>query len=301
MAFIEHRHLGTDGPSVPVLGFGAWPIGGGLGRVEKSTAIATVRAAIDSGITLVDTAEGYRTSEALIGEALRAGYRDRCFLATKASRDFRPRGIRRALEASLRALRVDHVDLYQIHGWDAAVPVEQSMEEMARLKEEGKTRFVGVSNFLPQHMERARSVCPVVANQVRYSLLFREIEEGTVDYCRRHGIGILVHSPLAKGLLTGRYTPNSTFAADDERSGFADFTGERFARHLARADRLAEIAREKQLTLVQLAIAWTLRLDVVSCTLVGAKSPEQISDHGKAAGVTLSAADLERIEKALAG
>ena len=299
MAFIEHRQLGTGGPSVPVLGFGAWPIGGGLGRVDRNIAISTVRAAIDSGITLVDTAEGYRTSESLIGEALRDGYRERCFLATKASRDFTPGGIRRALEASLRALKVDRVDLYQIHSWDPAVPVEQSMEEMARLKEEGKTRFVGVSNFLPDHMERARAVCPIAANQVRYSLLFREIEQGTVDYCRRNGIGILVHSPLAKGLLTGRYTPRSTFAPDDERSSFADFTGEQFARHLARAARLAEIAREKQIGLIPLAIAWTLRLSVVSCTLVGAKNPEQLSEHRKAADVRLSEADLQRIDRIL--
>jgi aryl-alcohol dehydrogenase-like predicted oxidoreductase len=300
MAFIEHRQLGAGGPSVPVLGFGAWPIGGGLGRVERNTAISTVRAAIDCGITLVDTAEGYRTSEALIGEALQGGYREKCFLATKASRDFTPGGIRRALEASLRALRVDQVDLYQIHAWDPAVPVERSMEEMARLKEEGKTRFVGVSNFEPEHMERARKVCPFVANQVRYSLLFRQIEEGTVDYCRRHGIGILVHSPLAKGLLTGRYAPQSAFAPDDERSGFPEFTGELFARHLARAGRLAEIARESRMGIIQLAIAWTLRLDVVSCTLVGAKNPGQLSEHVKAAGVTISSADLDRIEKVLA-
>lgn len=301
MAFIEHRPLGANGPSVPVLGFGAWPVGGGLGRVETDTAIATVRAAIDSGITLLDTAEGYRTSEELLGRALRDGYRERCFLATKASRDFTPAGIRRALENSLRALRVDHVDLYQIHAWDPSVPVERSMEEMARLKEEGKTRYIGVSNFLPEHMERARSVCPFVANQVRYSLLFRQIEDGTVDYCRRNGIGILVHSPLAKGLLTGRYTPRSVFAPDDERSGFEDFRGETFSRHLARADRLLEIARHKGISLVQLAIAWTLRLPVVACTLVGGKNPAQVSEHVGAAGVTLTETELARIDAALAG
>ncbi len=301
MATIEHRSLGSRGPSVPVLGFGAWPIGGGLGRVEKAAAIATVRAAIESGIALIDTAEGYRTSEALIGEALQDGYRERCFLATKASLDFTPAGIRRALENSLRALRVDHVDLYQIHGWDPRVPVEQSMEEMGRLKEEGKIRFVGVSNFLPEHMDRATKVCPFVSNQVRYSLLFRQVENDTVDFCRRNGIGIIVHSPLAKGLLTGQYTAYSTFAADDERSGFEDFKGQKFARHLARAERLRSIAIEKRISLVQLAIAWTLRLPTVACTLVGAKSPAQLAEHVEAAGVTFSRAELDRIEKALAG
>lgn len=300
MASIDHRNLGKKGPSVPVLGFGAWPIGGGLGAVEKATAIAAVRAAIDSGITLIDTAEGYRTSEGLIGEALRGGYRERCFLATKASFDFTPKGIRKALENSLRALRVSRVDLYQIHGWNPEVPVEQSLEEMQKLKEEGKIASIGVSNFLPPHMERALKVCAISANQVKYSLLFREIEGGTVDFCERHGIGILVHSPLAKGLLTGRYTPQSTFPADDERSGFPDFRGELFARHLSRARELAVIAGEKGISLLQLAVAWTLRLPVVSCTLVGAKNARQLSEHVGAAAVKFSAEELRRIDRILA-
>ena len=299
MQSIEHRRLGSNGPEIPVLGFGAWPIGGGLGTVDKKTAIATVRAAMDSGITLVDTAEGYRSSESLVGEALKGGYRGRCFLATKATFDFTPRGIRKALENSLRALRVDHVDLYQIHSWNPEVPVEQSLEEMQKLKEEGKIASIGVSNFLPEHMERALKVCAVSANQVKYSLLFREIEGGTVDFCARNGIGILVHSPLAKGLLTGRYSPESTFPEDDERSGFPDFKGALFARHLSRAGALAALAREKGISLVQLAIAWTLRLPVVSCTLVGAKNPRQLSEHVRAAAVKLSAAELERIEAIL--
>jgi aryl-alcohol dehydrogenase-like predicted oxidoreductase len=300
MESIEHRSLGKSGPRVPVLGFGAWPIGGGLGRVDTAAAVAAIRAAIDSGITLIDTAEAYRTSESLIGEALRGGYRERCFLATKASFDFTPKGIRAALENSLRALRTDVVDLYQIHSFNPEVPVEHSLQEMQRLKDEGRIRFIGVSNFLPPDMERALRVCAISANQVKYSLLFREIEAGTVDFCERHGIGILAHSPLAKGLLTGRYTPQSKFPPDDERSGFADFAGEQFARHLSRAEQLAVVAREKGITLVQLAIAWTLRLPVVSCTLVGAKSAAQLAEHGGAAAVRFTAPELARIEAILA-
>ena len=296
---MESRALGSGGPRVTVLGFGAWPIGGGLGRIEKAQAVAAVRAALDAGIAMVDTAEAYRTSEALVGEALAGGYRDKCFLATKASRDYSPRGIRSAMENSLRALRVDFVDLYQIHGWNPQFPIEESMEEMRRLRDEGKTRFVGVSNFLPEHMERAMGVCPVHSNQVRYSLLFRDIEQGTVGFCEKHGIGIIVHSPLAKGLLTGQYTPASTFPSDDERSGFPDFQGALFARHLAAAGRLKEIARAKGITLLQLAIAWTLRLPVVSCALVGGKSPHQVSEHVGAAGVRFSASELQQIEKVL--
>ena len=194
---MQFRRLGKDGPRVSVIGFGAWPIGGGLGAVEKATAIRTVRAALDEGITMIDSAEGYRTSEAILGEALAGGYREKCFLATKASNDFTRAGIRRAMENSLRALRVDHVDLYQIHGWNPAVPVEESMEEMARLRDEGKTRFLGVSNFLPEHMERALKVTPFHSNQVRYSMLFREIEDGTIQFCAalRDAVHILETNP----------------------------------------------------------------------------------------------------------
>lgn len=299
MATVETRTLGAGGPGVPVIGFGAWPIGGGLGAVGKREAIATVRAALEAGITLVDTAQYYRTSEAIIGEALRDGYRKRCFLATKASFDFSAKGIRAAMENSLRALQVDQVDLYQIHGWNPQYAIEESMEEMRRLQEEGKTRFIGVSNFLPEHMERALKVCPFSSNQVRYSLLFRDIEADTVDFCRKHGIGIIVHSPLAKGLLTGRYTPGSTFPADDERSGFPDFKGELFASHLSKAERLKRIAKARGISLVQLAIAWTARLPVVSCVLVGAKDPGQVAEHVGASGLRLTKAELEQIERAL--
>ena len=245
---------------------------------------------------MIDTAEGYRTSESLIGEALGGGYRERCFLATKASFDFSARGIRAAMDNSLRALRTDHVDLYQIHNWNPRFPIEDSMEEMRRLLEEGKTRFVGVSNFLPEHLEKAMRVCPIHSNQVRYSLLFREIEEGTLEFCENRDIGIIVHSPLAKGLLTGRYRPGSTFPSDDERSGFPDFQGAIFARHLSKAAKLREIGREKGISLVQLAIAWTLRHPAVSCTLVGAKDLQQLAEHLGASGVTLSTDELSQID-----
>jgi len=294
------RPLGTGGPPVPVLGFGAWPLGGGLGRIERSTAVNAVRTAIDSGITLVDTAEAYRSSEQILGEALAGGWRDRCFLATKASSDYSSAGIRRALEQSLRSLRTDHVDLYQIHGWNPAWPIESSMEEMRKLQEERKALHIGVSNFLPEHMERALRVCRFATNQVRYSILFRGVEEdGTIGFCGREGIGVIVHSPLAKGLLTGRYTRSSRFPADDERSGFPDFQGERLAGHLARAERLAGIARARGVSLVQLAIAWTLACPQVCCTLVGAKSPPQVREHVAAAEIELTPRELAAIDEAL--
>jgi aryl-alcohol dehydrogenase-like predicted oxidoreductase len=300
-AGMQSRHLGKNGPPVSVIGFGAWPIGGGLGAVDKNTAIRTVQSALDAGITMIDTAEGYRGSEAILGEALTGSYREKCFLATKASTDFTRKGIRKAMEKSLRALRVDHVDLYQIHSWNPAVPVEGSMEEMARLLKEGKTRYIGVSNFGPEHLERALKVSPVHSNQVRYNMFFRDIEEGTIEYCEKHGIGIIVHSPLAKGLLTGAYTADSRFSADDERSGFPDFKGPIFELHLEKAQKIRRVADRKGMSLVQLAIAWTLLKPVVSCTLVGAKNPAQVLEHVHAPdSPAITTSECDEIDRILA-
>lgn len=296
---MEYRQLGKDGAPVPVLGLGAWPLGGGMGPVDEQTAIATIHAAIDHGITLIDTAQAYRTSEATIGKALKQGYRARCFLATKVSGNYSREGIRSAMEHSLRALDVDSVDLYQIHSWSPRYPIEDSMETMARLQQEGKTRSIGVSNFNAEQMQQALQIARFQSNQPCYNLFDRQIEAEDIPFCEREGIGILAHSPLAKGLLTGRYTPDHTFQADDERANSSRFQGEMFARYLAVADQLNEVAHEKGLSLVQLAIAWLLRLPAVTCVLVGAKNAAQVEEHGGAVGVTFRDDELNRIEAIL--
>jgi aryl-alcohol dehydrogenase-like predicted oxidoreductase len=298
---MQHRQLGQEGPQIPVLGLGAWPLGGGMGAVDEAAVIATTRAAIDQGITLVDTAQFYRTSEATLGKALKDGYRDRCFLATKVSGDFSPKAIRAAMENSLRQLQVDSVDLYQIHWWDPKYPIEESMAAMAQLQAEGKTRYLGVSNFNAGQLQQALQIAPFHSNQPRYNLLAREIETEDIPFCERHGIGILAHSPLAKGLLTGKYQPGHRFPADDERSHLPAFQGEGFDRALAVAERLKSVAADKGITMVQLAIAWLLRLPAVTCVLVGAKSPAQVQDHLPAAEITFTPEELARIEAILAG
>jgi aryl-alcohol dehydrogenase-like predicted oxidoreductase len=271
-----------------------------MGLVDEDLAISTIHAAIDGGITLLDTAQAYRTSESTLGKALKAGYRERCFLATKASRDFSPQGIRSAMEASLRALDVEYVDLYQIHRWQSEYPVESSIETMARLQEEGKTRYIGVSNYTAEQMARALGTARFHSNQPRYNMFDRGIEAEDIPFCAQHGIGILAHSALAKGLLTGKYTPASTFDFADERSRFPRFQGETFAGYLAVADRLQALAHDKGLTLVQLAIAWVLRLPALTCALVGAKNPGQVEEHLGAVGVTLTAEELAQIDAILA-
>ena len=304
---MEHRQLGRDGDRVSVLGLGTWPLGGAMGAVDEATAIATVRAAIDSGITLIDTAQSYYHSEEVIGKALQDGYRQRCFLATKVSLKYSRDDIVAAMENSLRQLKVDCVDLYQIHSWNPEYPIDISMETMLRLQEQGKTRFLGVSNFDAEQMRTAARTAPFHSNQPCYNLLNRAIEEEDIPYCEREGIGILAHSALAKGLLSGRYRPGHQFPEDDERSGETRtgpfvgprFSGSRFADYLDVAEKLRGIADEKGITMVQMAVAWLLRLPAVTCALVGAKHPDQVRDHLGAVGVGFDGGELARIDRIL--
>lgn len=298
---MQTRELGRGGPAVSVIGLGAWPIGGGMGVLDEQVSIATVRAAIDSGITFLDTAQAYRTSESTLGRALRDGYRDRCLLATKVGHtDYSPKAVREAMENSLRALGVDHVDLYQVHSWpNDEYPIDATMEAMARLQEEGKTRFLGVSNFNAEQMEIAYNIAPFHSSQPRYNMYDREIEAEDLLYCLEKGIGNLPHSPLGKGLLTGRYSAGHVFSKDDERSDRPRFRGELFAQYCATTDRLKDVAADLGCTMVQLAIAWCLRPAAVSCVLVGAKNPEQVQEHLGAAKVTLDDDAFERIDEIL--
>lgn len=251
---MQHRQLGKDGPEVPAIGLGAWPIGGGMGQVAEQEAVAIVRTAIDSGITLVDTAQAYRTSEATLGRALKDGYRARCFLATKVSGRYSRKDIDAAIENSLRMLDVDCVDLYQIHGWNPDYPIEESMEAMARLQAQGKARYIGVSNFSAAQMRQAYRTAPFQSNQPWYNLLDRGIEAEDIPFCGRMGIGILAHSPLGKGLLTGRYRPGHRFPEDDERSRMPRFQGDLFARYCAVAEQLKGVASDNEVPAVPRAV-----------------------------------------------
>ena len=297
---MEKRQLGRDGDFVSTIGFGAWPISGAMGTVDEQTAIATVHAAIDSGITLIDTAQGYRTSEALVGKALKEGHRERVFLATKVTGRYSRQAIREAIENSLRNLQTDHVDIYQIHGWNPQYPIDESMEAMEQLRQEGKTRYIGISNFNVGQMKTAAQTAPFHSLQPRYNLLDREIESDILPYCEAEGIGILAHSPLAKGVLTGKYAPDHQFPENDERSQMSRFQGEEFRRNLEKAEKLKTIAQRCNLTLIQLAIGWLLRLSAVTCVLVGAKNPAQVAEHVGGQGWQLSGEELQEIEGVLA-
>jgi aryl-alcohol dehydrogenase-like predicted oxidoreductase len=298
---MEHRQLGKNGPMVSVTGFGAWPIGGGMGQVDEHTAIATVRCAIDSGITLIDTAQAYRTSEAIIGKALKDGIREKVFLATKVSFNYSRQGIIDAMNNSLKNLQTDYVDLYQIHGWNPNYPIEESLETMELLRRQGKTRYIGVSNFNVDQMKRAQQTAHFHSLQPVYNMFDRGIESEILPFCEQEGVGILAHSPLAKGLLTGKYTPDYKFPDDDERSKYSRFQGEQFRNYLAKAEKLKAIAQARRLSLVQLAIGWLLRLNAITCVLVGAKYPKQVQEHVGAQGWKLSEEELRRIDEILKG
>jgi aryl-alcohol dehydrogenase-like predicted oxidoreductase len=302
---VPARILGADGPAVPVIGFGAWPIGGGMGDVDERQAIRTLHHALDAGVTLIDTAEAYRTSEATIGRALAAwpgwpARRDDVFIATKVrGADLSREHVMEAAEQSLRSLGVDHVDLLQAHSWDARHLIDETMRAFDDLVRQGKVRYVGVSNFDVPQMEAAWAGRRFQSLQPRYNMLDRQVEAEILPYCLERGIGVLAHSPLAKGLLTGKYGRDHVFAADDERSGMPRFQGAAFRTHLATAERLAAWARERGHSMVELAIAWVLSHPAVTVCLCGAKSAEQVDEHVRAAGWTLSEAEREEIGRLL--
>ena len=293
---MEYRQLGKDGPQVSVIGLGAWPLAGGMGPVDEQNAIATIHAAIDHDITLIDTAQGYRGSEAIIGKALTPSLREKCFIASKVTGHYKPVDIRAAIENSLSAMKIEQVDLYQIHGLNPDDPIEDSMAEMEKLQQEGKVRYIGVSNYGVEHMRQALSVTYFSSNQPRYNMLNRQIEADVVPFCEREGIAILAHSALAKGLLGGHYTPETTCPPSDERSDKPEFQGERFQRALAGVEKLKVFAADKGITLVHLAIAWQLRLPAITSVLVGPKSPQQVADYVGAVGVTFNQDELAEID-----
>jgi aryl-alcohol dehydrogenase-like predicted oxidoreductase len=293
---MQYRRLGRDGDEIPVIMFGAWPIGGGLGRVDEAAAKATVDRALDLGITAIDTAEFYRDSESILGRALQGRPRDRLFLATKVSAEpFTRARIREALDNSLRALKTDYVDLYQLHRYPSDVPLEEAMGGLVDAQQSGKARFIGVSNFTTQQTAAAHAIAPIHSIQPRLNIFDNQDTRELLPYCAREGIGAIVHSPLAKGLLTGRYTADHVFPADDERSQMSPFQGQRFAEYLAAAEDLGMVAEEKGISLVQLAIAWTLAQPGVTSCIAGPKTPAQVEEYLGAVGVELGAEDLSAI------
>ena len=244
---MQYTQLGERGPRVSRIAFGNWSAGGDWGRVDRDAAIAATREALALGINLFDTARayGFGAAEQLLGEALEPeiqSARESIVIATKGGlrkeggetvRDSSPAALRRDLEASLGFLGTDYVDIYQVHWPDPATPITTTAETLDGFVREGLVRFVGVSNYDPAQMTTFQQVRPIDTLQPPYHLFRRDIEKTILPFAREHGIGVLVYGPLAHGLLSGRMTTETTFAADDWRSSSDLFTGEAFRRNLA--------------------------------------------------------------------
>ena len=275
--------------------FGTWPLGGAYGGYEESRAISTMHAAMDAGLTFIDTAEGYMNAEAIIGKSIK-GRRDGLFIATKVSGDdHSTEHIHEALNNSLRLMGTDHVDLYQLHRATDR-PIEDTMADLLRLRDDGKIRYIGISNFSAEEIDEAAGFGRIHSGQPRYNMLFREVEDDLLPAYQRNGIGVMAHSVLAKGLLGGRYKPGDTFPLEDERSGWPAFKGESFRRTYEVTQRLQAWAKDRGRDIVQLAIAWPVAHPAVYTSIVGARKPEDLAVLAEAGSWELSAQELEEIE-----
>ena len=307
---MEYTRLGETDLIVSRICFGTWQYGGGWGEIDMDDAKAAIRRALDLGINFFDTAQayGYGKSEAHLADALRpelSSHRDEVVIATKGG--LRPEGsgrpvdtgkawLREGLESSLKHLRTDYVDLYQVHWPDPDTPAEETAEALAAFVEEGKARYVGVSNYNARQMQELGRFLPVDALQPPYHLFRREVEKHVLPYSQAHGIGTLVYGPLAHGLLGGGYTEDTAFGDDDWRSYSSAFTGDIFHHNLEIVERLKAFAADRDMTVAQLAIAWVLAHPAVDVAIVGARDPEQIRGTAPAGDLFLDDDELDELE-----
>ena len=310
---MKYTKLGDRGPQVSRISFGNWSAGGDWGSVDRAAAIGAAREALDLGITLFDTARayGFGAAEELLGEALRPeiqSARESVVIATKGglrndggrpARDSSPAALRRDLEASLRSIGTEYVDLYQLHWPDPSTPITETAQAMDEFVREGKVRYVGVSNYDARQMTAFQQVRPIDTLQPPYHMFRRDIEASILPFAAEHGIGVLVYGPMAHGLLSGRMSTATTFGPGDWRAGSELFKGEAFKRNLDIVHRLEGVASERGITVAQLAIAWTLAHQSVQVAIVGARNAEQLAQTAPAAEVELSADALHRIDEIL--
>ena len=310
---MDQRKLGNAGPLVSAIGLGCMSIG--IANVYTSSvssdenAIELIYRALDLGINFLDTANVYGDSEIKVGKAMR-GRRDEVVLATKfgivatssiqdRGVDASPENVRRASDLSLQRLGIDQIDLYYLHRVDPKVPIEETVSAMAELVRAGKVRHLGLSEAAPETVRRAHVIHPIAAVQSEYSLFSREPEDGLLAVLRELGIALVAYSPLGRGFLGGRFRSVDDLAADDWRRNNPRFQGEQFEKNLATADRLREMAQEKQVTPAQLALAWLLNRHRDVTPIPGTSNTSRLEENARAADITLTAADLDRIERTL--
>jgi aryl-alcohol dehydrogenase-like predicted oxidoreductase len=303
------RSLGAAGARVSALGLGCMGMSEFYGPRDDAESIATIHRALEAGLTLLDTADMYGpyVNEELVGRAI-AGLRDRVFLATKCGIvrdaadptkrgfDGSPEYIKRSCEGSLKRLKVDVIDLYQLHRVDPRTPIEESVGAMADLVRAGKIRYVGLSEAGADTLLRAHRVHPLTSVQTEYSLWTRDPEDGVLAACAELGIGFLAYSPLGRGFLTGQIQRFEDLAPDDFRRHSPRFQGENFQKNLDLVASVAEIARAKGCTASQLALAWVLARAPFIVPIPGTKRRKYLDENLGAVAVSLTDADLARID-----
>ncbi len=311
------RELGWTGIQLSTIGLGTWAMGGAgwqfsWGPQDDKQSIDAVYHALDLGINWIDTAPAYGLghSEEILGQALRS-VKDKPYVATKCGRiwdhrrilgsSLKAESIKREAEESLRRLRLDVIDLYQVHWPMPEEDIEEGWIAVAELIREGKVRFGGVSNFSVAQLERIRKINPVASIQPPYSMLVRGIEGGLLEYCLAHQIGVIVYSPMCKGLLTGKFTRErlAELPQDDHRRKDPRFQEPQITQNLQLAGELQQLAQVEGKTAAELAIAWTLARQGVTAAIVGARNPAQLDEFAGASGWQLSEEILSRIEMQL--
>jgi aryl-alcohol dehydrogenase-like predicted oxidoreductase len=326
---MEYRQLGESGLSASAITFGAWAIGGWMwGGAERKDAVDAIRASYDQGVTSIDTAPiyGQGLSEEIVGEALAGIPRDKVQIMTKygmrwdekkgefgfrsQDNDGRPLevykyagkdSIVKECEDSLRRLRTDHIDLYQIHWPDSTTPVDETMEAVGQLLRQGKIRAAGVSNYNVELMDRAEKTISLASDQVPFSMVNRGIEQDLVPWCIRNKKAILAYSPLQRGLLTGKIRPGHSFGEGDTRAGSKFYKPENVMRINAFLDQLRPMAEARSASLAQLVIRWTLERPGITIALVGARDAAQAVQNARAIDVKLSPEEILFINRQLEG
>lgn len=306
---MQYRKLGKSGLEVSVVGIGGWAVGGHLqqwGPVDDNETIAAIREGIELGINFIDTAPayGYGHSEEIIGRAI-AGLRDKVVVATKCGllwrerggkfeRNLRPESIRRECEASLRRLRIETIDLYQLHYPDPQTPVAASLEALQQLRSEGRIRAIGVSNFSVEQLAEVRRNGFVESVQPEFSLLDRAAADDLLPYCAEYGIAVLTYASLGKGLLTGKFDAASRLT--DVRAADPLFQGDRFRRNLALVEDLRQIAAHVGKTPAQVALRWVIQQRGVTSAVAGIKRASQARENAAAGQFELSNETLEQLD-----
>ena len=324
---MEYRKLGESDLSVSAITFGAWAAGGWMwGGTERQGAIDAIRASYDLGVTSIDTAPiyGQGTSEEIVGEAIKGIPRDKVQILTKygmrwdlAKGDFGfksqdndgnpldiykysgKESIIKECEDSLKRLGTDYIDLYQMHWPDKTTPIEESMEAVLRLIEQGKVRQAGVSNYNVDQMKQAEKVLKLASNQVPFSMINRGIEDELVPYCIKNKKAILAYSPMERGLLTGKIKPGHQFAEGDHRAGYRFFKEENINHTDEFLQKIKPLADSKNASLSQLVIRWTIERPGITVALVGARNAEQATQNAKAIDLKLSTDEIEFINQQL--